>query len=127
MRAAGRLENCSMSIMARIESRHVAGSIRLKVSGRLRATDMGRLEHACREALTRQSLQLFLDLTRVTEIDQTAAAVVERLRRRGAQVRRSDTAEAADRRANATPDDAERQPVPEQGAATTDRRITPTG
>ena len=77
--------------MARIQRRHGLGSIRLKVSGRLRAADMGRLEHACGDALTREPLQLHLDLTKVTYMDQTAAAVVERLRRRGAQVRRSDS------------------------------------
>jgi hypothetical protein len=47
---------------------------------------MGRLEHSCGEALTRDPLQLHLDLTQVTEMDATAAAVVARLRRRGAQV-----------------------------------------
>jgi hypothetical protein len=48
---------------------------------------MGRLEHACGEALTRNPLQLQLNLTHVTEMDGTAAAVVQRLRDRGAQVR----------------------------------------
>jgi hypothetical protein len=48
---------------------------------------MGRLEHACGEALTRDPLQLHLDLTRVSDMDDTATAVVARLRRRGAQVR----------------------------------------
>jgi hypothetical protein len=47
---------------------------------------MGRLEHACGEALTRHPLQLHLDLTHVTEIDNTATARVARLRRRGAHV-----------------------------------------
>jgi hypothetical protein len=47
---------------------------------------MGRLEHACGEALTRHPLQLHLDLTHVTEMDNTATAVVTRLRRRGAHV-----------------------------------------
>jgi hypothetical protein len=101
--------------MARIQARRGAGSVRLNVSGRLRAADMGRLEHACREALTRQPLQLVLDLTRVTEIDQTAAAVVERLRGRGAQVRRSDR------------EHAEQQPAPTDGVSPTSRPITPTG
>lgn len=101
--------------MARIQSRRVAGSVRLDVSGRLRAADMGRLEHACREALTRHPLELVLDLTKVTEIDQTAAAVVERLRRRGAQLRRSDA------------DDAEHQPAPNDGAATTSGPVTRSG
>jgi hypothetical protein len=47
---------------------------------------MGRLEHACREALTRNPLQLYLNLTHVTEMDGTAAALLQRLRDRGAQV-----------------------------------------
>jgi hypothetical protein len=60
---------------------------RVSVSGRLGAADRGRLEHACREALTRDPLQLHLNLTQVTEMDGTAAALVQRLRDRGAQVR----------------------------------------
>jgi hypothetical protein len=48
---------------------------------------MGRLEHACREALTRDRLELHLDLTHVTGMDVTAAALVQRLRDRGAHVR----------------------------------------
>jgi hypothetical protein len=47
---------------------------------------MGRLEHACREALTHHPLRLELNLTQVTEVDGTAAALVQRLRDRGAQV-----------------------------------------
>ena len=101
--------------MARIQSRSVAGSIRVNLSGRLRAADMGRLEHACREALTHQPLQLVLDLSRVTEIDQTAAAVVERLRRRGAQVRRS------------AGEHADHQPAANDVQATTNGRITRSG
>jgi anti-anti-sigma regulatory factor len=48
---------------------------------------MGRLERAFGEALTRNPLQLQLDLTQITEMDETAAAVLERLRHRGAQIR----------------------------------------
>ena len=47
---------------------------------------MGRLEHACGDALTRHPLQLHLDLSHVTQMDDTATAVVGRLRRRGAQI-----------------------------------------
>jgi anti-anti-sigma regulatory factor len=72
--------------MARIRATRVRGNTRVSVSGRLAAADMGRLEHACGEALTRDPLQLHLDLKHVTEMDATAAAVVVRLRRRGAQV-----------------------------------------
>ena len=50
---------------------------------------MGRLEHAFGEALTRDPLQLHLDLTRVSDMDDTAIAVVGRLRRRGALVLQS--------------------------------------
>jgi hypothetical protein len=45
---------------------------------------MGRLEHACRDALTRESLRLRLDLRKVTALDGTAAAVLDRLELRGA-------------------------------------------
>lgn len=74
--------------MARIRTKRVWGNTRVTVSGRLSAADMGRLERACGEALTHNPLQLHLDLTRVTHIDGTAQAVIERLRHRGAQVRR---------------------------------------
>lgn len=60
----------------------------MRIWGRLTASDMGRLEHACGDALTSDPLRLHLDLTHVTEMDGTARAVVERLQRRGAQVRR---------------------------------------
>ena len=73
--------------MARIRATRIRGGTRVSVSGHLRAKDMGRLEHACGEALTRDPLQLHLDLTRVNDMDDTAIAMVARLRRRGAQVR----------------------------------------
>jgi hypothetical protein len=114
--------------MARIQYRHVAGFTRLNVSGRLRAADMGRLEHACREALTRQPLRLLLDLTKVTEIDRTAAAVIDRLGRRGAEVRRSEAGDA-DRDAGtaaASGDNAGRQAVP-PAAQHTYPRLTRSG
>lgn len=73
--------------MARIRTKRVLADTRINVSGRLAAADMGRLERACGEALTRNPLQLQLDLTRVTEMDETAAALLERLRHRGARIR----------------------------------------
>jgi anti-anti-sigma regulatory factor len=72
--------------MARIRAARVRGGTRVSISGRLRASDMGRLEHACGDALTRHPLQLHLDLSQVTQMDDTATAVVARLRRRGAQI-----------------------------------------
>ena len=73
--------------MARIRATRVGTGTRVRVSGHLRASDMGRLEHACGDALTRDPLQLHLDLMRVSDMDDTAVAVVARLRRRGAEVR----------------------------------------
>lgn len=73
--------------MARIRARRAVGSTTVNISGRFGAADMGRLEHACAEALTRHPLQLQLDLTQVTAMDDTASAVVERLQRRGARIR----------------------------------------
>jgi hypothetical protein len=73
--------------MARIRTTRALDGTRVSVSGRLGAADMGRLEHACREALTHDPLQLQVNLTHVTEMDGTAAALVQRLRDRGAQVR----------------------------------------
>jgi hypothetical protein len=59
---------------------------RIIVSGRLSAGDMGRLEQLCAAVLTERRLPLELDLRDVTEVDRTAAAVIRRLRDRGAQV-----------------------------------------
>jgi hypothetical protein len=73
--------------MARLRTTRAPHGILVSVSGRFGAADMGRLEHACRDALTHNPLQLHLDLTHVTSMDGTAAALVQRLRERGAHVR----------------------------------------
>jgi hypothetical protein len=49
---------------------------------------MGRLEHACAPALTSHPANLELDLRRVTHIDGTATAVLERICQRGVHVAR---------------------------------------
>ena len=72
--------------MARLRTTRRTGELRIALSGRLTAGDMGRLEHACAEALTRELLRLQLDLTGVTEIDRTASALLSSLERRGAVV-----------------------------------------
>jgi hypothetical protein len=74
--------------MARIRSAHHRDVLRVKVSGRLSIADMGRLEHACAPALTSHAANLELDLRRVTNIDATATAVLERIFQRGARVAR---------------------------------------
>ena len=59
---------------------------------------MGRMERACGEALTRNPLQLQVDLTHVTDVDATAAAILEQLHRRGARLRTVATSTAGTRR-----------------------------
>jgi anti-anti-sigma regulatory factor len=56
------------------------------VSGRLRAVDMRRLEHACAPALTTAEPRLVVDLTRVTEMDRVAATLLQRIAARGATI-----------------------------------------
>ena len=45
---------------------------------------MGRLEHACADALLSRPTRLEIDLRRVTETDRTAAAILQQLANRGA-------------------------------------------
>jgi ribosomal protein S3 len=63
-----------------------ANGARVRVTGRLTASDMGRLEHACADALLSRALRLQIDVSRVTETDQTAAAILQRLANRGALI-----------------------------------------
>jgi hypothetical protein len=74
--------------MARIRSTHHGNVLRVKISGRLSIGDMGRLEHACAPALTSRAANLELDLRRVTHIDATATAILERMSQRGVRVDR---------------------------------------
>jgi anti-anti-sigma regulatory factor len=72
--------------MARISVRRSAERTCITISGRLTAADMGRLEHACGAALTRQTMPLDIDVSRVTAMDVTAAAILRRLAERGARI-----------------------------------------
>jgi hypothetical protein len=72
--------------MARIRAGRHGDMLRVTISGRLSLDDMGRLEHACAPALTSDQPNLELDLRRVTHTDATAAAVLDRLGRRGVRV-----------------------------------------
>jgi hypothetical protein len=58
----------------------------LKVTGRLTAADVGRLEHACAPALLTEDLALDIDLSEVTESDEIAALIVNRMASRGARI-----------------------------------------
>jgi hypothetical protein len=56
------------------------------VQGRLTMVDMQRLEHACSGALTSPEPKLDIDLGRVTYIDRTAMAILERFQARGIRI-----------------------------------------
>jgi hypothetical protein len=73
--------------MARIRRQRLPERTRVTITGRLTAADMGRLEHACAEALTSGAVALDLDLSGVTDADRTAAAIVRRIEHRGARIR----------------------------------------
>jgi hypothetical protein len=75
--------------MARIRTIKQPPAIRVVVVGRLRASDIGRLEHACSAGLTCEPAQLVLDLQRVTDIDTVADAHLRRIAIRGAVIKRS--------------------------------------
>ena len=67
----------------------VGATTRVIVAGPLAAADMGRLEHACAPALPHDPLPLEIDIRRVTRLDRTAAAVLDRLAQRGARIIRN--------------------------------------
>lgn len=73
--------------MARIRRQILPHLIRLKVTGRLTAADVGRLERACAPALLTLDLALDIDLTEVTESDETADLMVNQMAARGARIR----------------------------------------
>jgi hypothetical protein len=47
---------------------------------------MGRLEHACSDALLSHPPRLSIDVRRVTHTDRTAVAILQRLAHRGAVI-----------------------------------------
>jgi hypothetical protein len=72
--------------MARIRTRRRAERTHVTITGDLTAADMGRLEYACGDALTAHPVALDIDMSRVTAVDRTAAAVLGRLSDRGARI-----------------------------------------
>ena len=73
--------------MARIRRQIVPSGVRLIVSGRLTAADVGRLEHACAPALLTQDAAIEIDLSQVSESDEMANLMVNRMAARGARIR----------------------------------------
>jgi hypothetical protein len=72
--------------MARISIVRVGEIYRITVKGRLAAGDLKRLERACGSALQEKVVPLELDIRRVTSLDETAQAYLEKLRARGARI-----------------------------------------
>jgi hypothetical protein len=72
--------------MARIRTTHSAKGTVVTITGRLTASDMGRLEQACAPALIARALRLELDLRAVTFTDATASTLLQRMAERGALV-----------------------------------------
>ena len=70
--------------MARIRTIKTPSSLRVVVTGKLGAADMGRLEHACATALIARRADLVIDLKRVTAIDDVAAAHLRHIATRAA-------------------------------------------
>jgi hypothetical protein len=73
--------------MARISIVRAGHVSRITLRGRLEARDLKRLERACGAALQQKRLPLELDIQRLTSIDHSAEAYLEKLIARGAQVR----------------------------------------
>ena len=83
---------CSGCRVARIRAHQHAGHIRVKVTGRLTASDVGRLEQACAPALTSGNVMLDIDVSRVTQSDDTAALIMRHMAERGAHIVESSSA-----------------------------------
>ena len=65
---------------------HVGDMYRIALKGRLAAADLQRLERACGSALQQKLVPLELDLRKVSSIDDSAQAYLDRLRARGARI-----------------------------------------
>jgi hypothetical protein len=76
----------SFSEMAKISVARAEGSYRITVEGQLEATDLKRLERACRFALEQRVLPLEINLEAMNTIDEAARAYLDRLRARGARL-----------------------------------------
>ena len=72
--------------MARITSKRLRDGYRVRIAGRLCATDLRRLERACGPALERHNVALAINVSAVTAMDAAANAFVERLVERGARL-----------------------------------------
>ena len=72
--------------MAKIFVVHSSEGYRITLKGRLMASDLGRLEHACGSALEQKLAPLELNVEQVLSIDHAARGYLDRLRARGARI-----------------------------------------
>ena len=72
--------------MARITSKRLRDGYRVRIAGRLSATDLRRLERACGPALERHTVALAINVSAVTTMDAAADAFIGRLLERGARL-----------------------------------------
>jgi hypothetical protein len=72
--------------VAQIQSTRDRNRYMVRVTGRLGAGDMGRLEQACAPALIAAVPALDIDLRATRSTDRTATAVLKRLAARGARI-----------------------------------------
>jgi hypothetical protein len=72
--------------VARIRSRQHVGLLEIRITGRLGAKDLGRLERACAVCLTERQAPLTIELGGVTAIDPPARSFLARMRERGATI-----------------------------------------
>jgi hypothetical protein len=70
--------------MGRIRTTRKEERMVVVIEGRLTASDMGRLEHACSPELVSSTPHLQIDVSRVKYTDATAAALLRRMAERGA-------------------------------------------
>jgi len=73
-------------IVARIRTTLSADGTRVRIAGRLTASDLRRLEYACSSALVARPLRLEFELSGVTQIDASATVFLDEMLRRGATV-----------------------------------------
>ena len=73
-------------IVARIRTTLSTGGTRVRIAGRLTASDLRRLEYACSSALVARPLRLEFELSGVTQIDASATVFLDEMLRRGATV-----------------------------------------
>ena len=74
------------ALVARIHVSRHDDRMRVTLSGRLRPSDMGRLEHACAPALVHDPVALDIDISGASSVDRSTTAVLQKMAERGARI-----------------------------------------